>query len=253
MIGRIYNPGCKFDYVLVLEGAQGIGKSTTCAILGGDWFGDAPVDPKDKDCIPYIHSKWVIELSEMVTTRKTEADRLKNFLSRQEDDVRLPYARTRQRFPRQCIFIGTINPDDVGYLTDVTGNRRFWPVFCHKFDLNGLKKDRQQLLAEAVVLYKAGESLTLPHNLVQEGEAEAMKRLAEDPWQWIIAEWMESNPEVSEVTTQHVYRNILGGNVQAMHTGHQRRIATSLRNLGWIKQRSMTGMKYVRPEKKEAV
>ncbi|MCK4578025.1 MAG: bifunctional DNA primase/polymerase, partial [Candidatus Marinimicrobia bacterium] len=185
MISRIYNPGCKFDYVLVLEGIQGIGKSTTCEILGGEWYGDAPVDPKDKDCIPYIHSKWVIELSEMITSRKTESDRLKNFISRREDDVRLPYARARQRFPRQCIFVGTINPDDVGYLTDTTGNRRFWPVFCHSFDLEGLKRDREQLLAEAIVYHKQGESLMLGHHLIKESEDEAMERLADDPWQWI--------------------------------------------------------------------
>ena len=252
MIGRVYNPGCKFDYVLVLEGAQGIGKSTTCEILGGEWFGDAPVDPTDKDVIPYIHSKWVIELSEMITTRKTESDRLKNFISRREDDVRLPYARARQRFPRQCIFIGTINPDDVGYLNDTTGNRRFWPVFCDHFDLDGLKRDRDQLLAEAVVLHKAGESLTLSYELIKESEDEAMKRLADDPWQWIIEEWAASNKEELTVTTQHIYRNVLNGNIQSMHTGHQRRIAMALKRLGWVKRQGLTGLEYARPVKVEA-
>jgi len=252
MVARVYSPGCKFDYVLVLEGAQGIGKSTCCEILGGEWYGDAPIDPKDKDSIPYIHSKWVVELSEMITTRKTEADRLKNFLSRREDDVRLPYARARQRFPRQCIFIGTINPDEIGYLTDTTGNRRFWPVCCHSFDLDSLKRDREQLLAEAVLLYKKGESLTLPLELVQESEEEAHKRLAEDPWQHIIEEWVESHLEETEVTTQFLYRNALNGTLQSMNTGHQRRIARSLKNLGWIKRRGVKGIEYVRPVKKEA-
>jgi len=252
MIARIYNPGCKFDYVLVLEGLQGIGKSTTCEILGGEWYGDAPIDPKDKDCIPYIHSKWVIEMSEMITTRKTEADRLKNFISRREDDVRLPYARIRKRFPRQCIFIGTINPDDVGYLNDTTGNRRFWPVYCKQFDLDGLKRDREQLLAEAKEAYKKGESLMLPYNLTREAENEAMKRLADDPWKWQIMEWLQASPDVGEVTTQHVYRNILGGNIQHMHTGHQRRIAQALKDCGWSKVQTLGGLKYIRPVKKEA-
>jgi len=252
MVARVYSPGCKFDYVLVLEGVQGIGKSTTCEILGGEWYGDAPVDPKDKDSIPYIHSKWVIELSEMITTRKTENDRLKNFISRREDDIRLPYARARTRFPRQCVFIGTINPDAVGYLTDTTGNRRFWPVFCSTFDLEGLKRDREQLLAEALVLYKAGESLTLPHELVQESEDESMKRLAQDPWQNIIEDWGATNSEEIEVTTQHIYRNVLNGNIQSMHTGHQRRIALALKNLGWLRQRGVKGIEYIRPVKVEA-
>ncbi len=253
MIARIYSPGCKFDYVLVLEGAQGIGKSTTCEILGGEWYGDAPIDPQDKDCIPYIHSKWVVELSEMITTRKTDNERLKNFLSRREDDVRLPYARARQRFPRQCIFIGTINPDDVGYLTDTTGNRRFWPVFCERFDLEGLKRDREQLLAEAVQIYKKGESLMLPYELIKENEEETMKRLAADPWRWIVAEWIEANPEITEITTQHLYKNVIGGNVQTMHTGHQRRVAQALKDAGWIKQQTLKGLKYTKPVKMGAV
>ena len=247
MIARIYHPGCKFDYVLVLEGRQGIGKSTTCEILGGEWYGDAPIDPKDKDCIPYIHSKWIIELSEMITTRKTESDRLKNFISRREDDVRLPYARARQRFPRQCLFIGTINPDDVGYLTDTTGNRRFWPVFCDSFDLQGLKIDREQLLAEAITIYKSGEDLMLPYELVKESEEESMKRLAEDPWRWIVEEWALASLDVGETTTQHVYRNVIGGTLQTMHTGHLRRIAQALRDCGWKKTQGVGGLKYVRP------
>ncbi len=252
MIARIYNPGCKFDYVLVLEGAQGIGKSTCCEILGGEWFGDAPINPQDKDAIPYIHSKWVIELSEMITTRKTDADRLKNFLSRREDDVRLPYARARQRFARQCIFIGTINPDDVGYLTDTTGNRRFWPIFCDNFSLEALKRDREQLLAEAIVAHKKGENLMLPHHLIRESEEEAMKRLADDPWRWVIAEWADANPAVGEITTQHLYRNVIGGNIQTMHTGHQRRLAQALKDAGWRKMQSLKGLKYVRPLKVKA-
>jgi len=252
MAARIYSPGCKFDYVLVLEGAQGIGKSTTCDILGGEWYGDAPINPQDKDCIPYIHSKWVIELSEMITTRKTDNDRLKNFISRREDDVRLPYARARQRFPRQCIFIGTINPDDVGYLTDTTGNRRFWPVLCTSFDLEGLKRDREQLLAEAVVCYKKGESLMLPYEMAKEGEEEANARLADDPWMWIVSEWSAANPGEGETTTQHIYRNVIGGNLQSMNTWHQRRIASALKLTGWKKQPSLSGIKYVRPVKVEA-
>lgn len=252
MIARVYSPGCKYDYVLVLEGRQGIGKSTCCEILGGEWYGDAPVDPKNPDCIPYLHSKWVIELSEMITTRKTESDRMKNFLSRKEDDVRLPYARARQRFPRQCVFIGTINPDDVGYLTDTSGNRRFWPVFCNSFDLESLKQDRAQLLAEAITIYKKGESLTLPEDLVKESEKESMTRLAEDPWQSIIADWVSANPEESTVTTQHIYRNVLFGNLIGMHTGHQRRIANALVTLGWVKQRIRGGIQYVKQIRVEA-
>ena len=115
--------------------------------------------------------------------------------------------------------------------------------------LDGLKRDREQLLAEAVVIYKKGEVLTLPYELVRQSEDEAMKRLADDPWQFIIAEWAAANPDTIEVSTQHIYRNVLGGNVQTMHTGHQRRIALSLKNLGWVKRQTLKGLIYVRIKK----
>jgi len=147
-VARVYEPGIKFDSVLVLEGEQGTGKSTTCAILGGKWFGDAPLDIHNpKDTIEYVHSHWIIEFSEMASTRKADVNALKNFITRQEDDARPAYARVRVRFPRQSIFIGTVNPDNIGYLSDDTGNRRFWPVLCTKFSLEKLRADRDQLFA----------------------------------------------------------------------------------------------------------
>lgn len=253
MIARIFDPGCKFDYVLILEGKQGIGKSTLCHLLGGEWYGDAPLDPKDKDSIPYIHSHWIIELSELITVRKAEADRMKNFISRREDDVRLPYARARTKYPRQCVFIGTINPDSTGYLTDTSGNRRYWCVWCNWIKYKEFATVRDALLAEAYQVWLKGEKLVLDDDLDWEAREQAAKREADDPWHGIICEWTVANGDVTETTTQDVYRDVLGGTIKTMHTGHQRRIASSLQKLGWIKSSTRYGNKYIKPLRNEAI
>ena len=125
----------------------------------------------------------------MVSTRRADINLLKNFITRTEDDYRPPYARVREKYPRQCIFIGTVNPDGSGYLSDVTGNRRFWCVYCRTIDLPKLQQDRDQLIAEAVQLYKKGETLYLEKEMAFAAEKEAAERIVKDPWTDIIAEW----------------------------------------------------------------
>jgi hypothetical protein len=250
MITRLYEPGCKWDFVLVLEGRQGIGKSTICRLLGGQWYGDAPLDAKDKDSVPYIHSHWVIELSEMITARKSESDRMKNFISRTEDDVRLPYARCRTKYPRQCVFIGTINPDETGYLSDTTGNRRYWPVLCDKIDYFGFDKIRDRLIAEALVCYQAGETLYLPPDLAKQAEEQAGLRLANDPWFGPISDY-SIGKERECLTVQDVYTDVLGGSIRNMHVGHARRIGDVFKKLGWVKRQRADGMVFIKPERVE--
>ena len=190
-VARVFNPGCKFDQMLVLEGEQGIGKSTLISILGGEWYGDVSITDTDKDTIDAMRGCWIVEVSEMVCSRKVEADKLKSFLSKATDRVRLAYRRNAEDYPRQSIFIGTINPEDNGYLKDPTGNRRFWPVYCTKVDFNGLKADRDQLWAEAVSRYFKGEKLFLDKKEIQiMAHTETEKRMFKDPWLDVIEEWM---------------------------------------------------------------
>jgi putative DNA primase/helicase len=236
MVARVLYPGCKFDHVLILEGEQGIGKSTCCEVLGGEWYGDAPIDIQDKDTVEYVHSHWVVELGELVSLRKADISRLKNFLARKEDDVRKPYMRARDRYPRQCVFIGTVNPEGIGYLVDSTGNRRFWPVQCTKFRMNELRRDRNLLLAEALAAVKAREQLHLPREIENMSLNESEFRVMSDPWEEILLAWMENNPKVSSITTADIYRDVLGGSVLTMTISHQRRIATLLRKTGqWVR------------------
>ena len=243
MVARIFVPGVKFDYCLILEGAQGIGKSTICAILGGGWYGDIVLDPHARDTIDAIRGKWIVELSEMEVARKADAQALKAFISRTTDRARLAYERTTKDFPRQCVFVGTINPDEMGYLSDNTGNRRFWPVKCEgNFDLAAFKKVRDQLIAEAHQAFKKGEKLYLSGDIVKMAEIEQNKRKHVDPWQDVVVDWLEAEgTEVQELSMQQVYELILGGSIKSISRAEQCRIGRILSDMGWYKARPLRG------------
>lgn len=146
---RALYPGCKADVVLVLEGVQGSKKSTVFDVLGGQWFADTPLRIGDKDANLGAGSSWIIELAELASLRKAESESQKQFLSGRVDTFRVPYGRTTQKFPRACIFGGTTN--ETTYLYDRTGNRRYWCVsVAERADEHGLRRDRDQLWAEAV-------------------------------------------------------------------------------------------------------
>lgn len=160
-IARALNPGCKVDTVLILEGDQGIGKSTALKLLGGAFFTDTKLNIGDKDSRMMAATQWIIELGELASLKKSDADSLKTFFSGADDKVRPPYGRVLELFLRRCIFVGTTNPSGE-YLIDPTGNRRYWPVFCTKVDNVGLLQDRDQLWAEAVAIYEAGFACCQP-------------------------------------------------------------------------------------------
>ncbi|HYI97474.1 MAG TPA: VapE domain-containing protein, partial [Bryobacteraceae bacterium] len=154
-IARIYQPGCKADCVLILEGSQGIFKSTVVRTLGDPWFTDDIADLGSKDAAMSTIGTWIIELAELDSMAKSEVSRIKAFVSRSSDRFRPPYGRRLITAPRQCVFVGTVNQNE--YLRDETGGRRFLPVACGRIDLDSLRRDRDQLWAEAVVRYLAGE------------------------------------------------------------------------------------------------
>lgn len=154
-VTRIYSPGTKFDYVLTLEGDENIGKSTTIRILGGEWFTDSiSLLQKEQDIVAKMIGNWFIELAEMKGIRKQESDFIKGFLSCQVDEQRLAFRRDPKKYHRQSVFAGTSN--NMSYLLDADGNRRFWPVHCKKINTTWLKENRNQLFAEAKNIYDKG-------------------------------------------------------------------------------------------------
>lgn len=154
-VARALQPGCKMDTVLILEGEQGLKKSTAFRTLAAPWFTDSSIDITNKDSKMLAGRNWFIELSELSAMRAAESEAQKSFFSSQTDQFRPPYGRAISTFHRHSVFVGTTN--DERYLNDLTGNRRYWPIHCLKIDLQKIRQDRDQLWGEAVAIFQAGE------------------------------------------------------------------------------------------------
>jgi predicted P-loop ATPase len=191
-IARALRPGCRMDTMLVLEGEQGVGKSTLVKILGGDYVGESLPDFHSRDAMQIVGSKWMVEVSELSALRKSQIEDIKGFVSRTEDTYVPKYARHSVTVPRGSVLVGNVNPNGVGYLQDSTGNRRFWPVKVGKIDIARLRRDRDQLLAEAVHRYLRGDPWwveTAAEASLFATEQEA--RESDIPLLTVIADWLE--------------------------------------------------------------
>ena len=191
MCARVRTPGAKFDFCLVLEGTQGLRKSTALRVLAGDWFSDTELDLTNKDALSSIRGKWIHEFGEMGSLARAESTRQKSFLSRQVDEFRPPYGRREIRAPRQLVFAGTTN--EWQWQKDPTGGRRFWPIDVQgEIDTEGLAAVRDQLLAEADHRYQAGERFW-PTAEEQRTlfDPEQLRRESEDGFFDAIHDWLE--------------------------------------------------------------
>lgn len=175
-VARVFNPGCKYDYCLIMSGAEGIGKSTLLRVMGGKWFNDSITTLEGKEGMEQLRRAWVVELGELSSIKRSDVEQVKAHLSKQVDIYRAAYARRVLEHPRQCVFCGTTN--EALFLKGDTGNRRFWviPVVAelrkYRDWSEAIRRDRDQLWAEAVHYYKQGEPLYLSEEL----EAQAKQR-----------------------------------------------------------------------------
>lgn len=234
-VRRVRRPGCKFDEMLVLEGAQGIGKSQVLNALAvkEEWFSDeVPLAGDGKLAIEALNGRWIAEAAELKGMRNKEVEHLKAFLSRTHDRGRLAYDRITSEVPRQFIIIGTTNSEH--YLMDMTGNRRFWPVHIERADVEGLTRDRDQLWAEAAHREAQGESIRLPEDLWAAAGAEQDKRVLEDPYFGTLAAALDGR--WGKILSEDVFRLLdipAGQRTQV----HNTRIGETMRRLGWRRER----------------
>lgn len=216
-VRRVQQPGCKFDSMLVLNGPQGIGKSTLIAKLAGEWFSDSLnlSDTKDKTAAEKLQGYWILEIGELAGLRKAEVETLRSFLSRQNDIYRASFGKRATPHLRQCIFFGTTNAES-GYLRDTTGNRRFWPVKTpggsrlHSWDL--AQNDIEQIWAETLVLVSKGEKLFLDADMTAIAKEEQREALETDEREGLVRDYLEMLlPKNWDTMDLYQRRNFISG------------------------------------------
>lgn len=270
-IKRVLVPGAKFDSMLVLNGPQGVGKSTLIAKLAGEWFSDSLnlSDTKDKTAAEKLQGYWVLEIGELAGLKKAEVETLRSFLSRQNDIYRAAFGKRATPHLRQCVFFGTTNAES-GYLRDTTGNRRFWPVKTpgtsskHSWELT--EKDIRQIWSEALVYVNQGEKLYLDPSMdafakeeqreaMESDEREGLVRLFLDallPDEWDTMDTFERRNFLSgsdfgassrvgavkrtSVTTMEIWCECFGKDRANLRRADSNEIISILSRLGWKRQ-----------------
>jgi hypothetical protein len=232
-VRRARHPGVKFDFIPVLEGVQGSGKSSAIQILAGDdFYSDATLlDKSTQEQQELLAGVWIFEIADLVGMRRAGIEEIKAFASRTHDRARPAYGHFREDQPRRCILIATTNNDT--YLNDPTGNRRFWPIKTAKIDLALLAGDRDQLWAEAAHIEAQGESLNLPAELWNAAAEATDLRRAQDPWEGSLSS-LRSNTDCGDerVSTSDILSQLdIPPGLQSV--AHAQRLGPIMRSLGW--------------------
>ncbi len=228
-VARIFDPGCKVDTVPIIEGVQGARKSTAVRILFDPWFTDEIADLGSKDASMQARGVWGIEISELDSMSRSETSRVKAFISRTTDRFRPPYGSRIIEAPRSCVFWGTTNTDN--YLKDETGGRRFWPIKAGTIDVEGITKVRDQLWAEAVVLYDAKVPWWITKDKSHaEADAEQRRRYVGDPWDEVIGVYVDGK---NEVTVNSILSVVVGADHSRWGQAELNRVARVLQSAGF--------------------
>ncbi len=248
---RVLTPGCKFDYMVIFEGGQGVGKSTLARLLGGEYFADTGLVLGDKDSYQNLQGVLVYEWGELDSLSKAEVTKVKQFISSMKDRFRASFDRRAKDYPRQVVFIGTTNEDH--YLVDPTGNRRMWPVrVTRQIDLDWFRENRAQLFAEALAYVEAGERF---HPTTKEQrelfEPQQQQRQIENAIQAAVMRYLYDEDQRVSVSGENgtLVNNIsapellsrLGISVDKQTHVLLRQATAALRQAGWVRYRSTRG------------
>lgn len=240
MVARVMDPGCKFDNCLVLEGSQGLRKSTALGVLGGQWYADTDLDLANKDAMSALQGVWLHEFAELGSLARSESTKQKSFLSRREDKYRPVYGRRDIRVPRQLVFAGTTN--EWNWNKDATGGRRFWPVECRdELNIDGLSAARDQLFAEALAAFARGDRYW-PSREEQATlfDPEQLKREAPDDLVDALHDWVEAR--ASDFSAYIAATECLKLDASKLTRDMQTRIGIALRKLGCTRIEKRNGM-----------
>lgn len=230
-VRRVRQPGCKFDYMVVLEGDQGIGKSSAVkALFGEEYFSDAiPEELASRDAALALLGVWVLEFAEIQHLIRNEVEVIKAFLSRSTDRYRPPYGKHYVERARQGVLIGTTNTTD--YLRDTSGNRRIWPVRCQFAETEWLAEQREQMWAEAAAREASGESVWLDDNEVRDIAVQHQaERMSDDVWSGPVEDWLVGKVEI---TTADALTSALGIPRERQSKKEEMRVAAIIAKAGW--------------------
>jgi len=244
----------KMDNVLILEGPQDQGKSTALKILFDPWFTDAAFEIGSTDGNQIIRGMWGVELAELDGFNRADASRSKGFFSRAIDRYRNPYGHRPINVVRQGVFAGSVN--HATYLKDDTGNRRYWPVTAGYIGLDELREDRDQLWAEALVLYRAGTAWWASAGEKEMFTDQQEQRYVGDAYEDRIRAWLDE-PNVDNgggrrerVTTRDLLTSCLHLEISKWTRPEQQRLGRIMARIGWPRKRGGDGARewvYERP------
>ena len=243
MVARAYRPGCKMDNMPVLEGAQGRGKTTFLEVLGDPWYKSLPHAFGDKDFLQSIQGTWLAEIPDMTGFSKREHTQILATITIRNDAYRRSYGRNVEEHPRVAVFAATSETDD--YLKDIRGRRRYWPIRCQDINIDALHAQRDQVFAEAVVRYRAGEDW---YRMPFEADAEQLARSSEDVWSDAVLEHAEqlwANPPCT--ITSSLLLTKIGVELSKQDDGMKSRVARIMHADGWTQRRDKTQRYWRKP------